>query len=72
MHFEQIYLGNPVDSVPAFDALKHYVKITNGVANNKVMRQVAGQFNTTIAEMNRYWKHLPKTAHEKTREARWQ
>ncbi len=34
--------------------------------NKEVMIYVA---NTTIAEMKQYWKHLPKTEHEKAQEA---
>jgi N-acetylglucosamine kinase-like BadF-type ATPase len=40
------------------EALREYMKRTDGIANSEVMREVAKEYNITLSDMNRFWRQL--------------
>lgn len=66
MNFEMQYVGSWLneDNAP-LEALKEYVRRTNGKIDSDVMRQVAKEYKVTLQEMNRYWRYIPLAEKEK-------
>jgi predicted solute-binding protein len=66
MEFESYYLGTWSDEeCTPLEALKEYVRRTNGAVNHDVIKQVAKEYGVTLSEMNKYWRHIPLTGEVK-------